>query len=96
MTTPPASAAPAHQETIYVAPGNNQCRVYAMPYHMRPGQKPGDIGWEYQLRDWKEIGLLDSRLKVRCIEPAYAHLKDGIEGLHGGSFMELTDGKMDS
>jgi len=95
MTTS-ASAVPAREETIFVAPGSHQCRIYAMPYHMRPGQKPGDIAWEYQQRDWKEIGMLDSRLKLRCIEPDYAHLKDDLEGMMGGTFMQLTGGKLDS
>ncbi|EEF23635.1 conserved hypothetical protein, partial [Ricinus communis] len=68
MTTP-VHAVPAREETIFVAPGSHQCRIYVMPYHMRPGQKPGDIAWEYQQRDWKEIGLLDSRLNCAVSSP---------------------------
>lgn len=75
-------------ETIYVAPGNAQCRVYALPYGLRPGQKPGDILSQYR-EDWAEIGLLNFQLKLVCIDPAYADLADDIQGQMGGTYFEV-------
>ncbi|MCC5612035.1 hypothetical protein LC612_36210 [Nostoc sp. CHAB 5834] len=72
-------------ETIYIAPGAVQCRVYAIPYRMRPGQSPRDILPQYQ-KDWREIAMLDSRLNIRYISIDYMHLKDEIEGQMGGTF----------
>ena len=71
-------------QTIYIAPGNSQCRVYAIPYPMRPGQHPRDISPDYQ-GTWKEIGLLNSQLRLVYLEPAYAHLAQDIEGQGGGT-----------
>lgn len=76
-------------ETIYIAPGNSQCRVYALPYPMRPGQKPGDILPQYHA-DWAEIGLLNFQLKLVCIDPAYADIAEDIEGQMGGTFFEVS------
>jgi hypothetical protein len=75
-------------ETIYVAPGENQCRVYALPYPMRPGQSPRDIAYEYQ-SSWIHIAMLNHKLELRYIEPAYADLKDDIVGQMGGTFFEV-------
>lgn len=78
-----------HTETIYIAPGNAQCRVYALPYALRTGQKPEDILPQY--RDaWKEIGLLNYQLKLVCLDPAYADLKDDIQGQMGGTYFEAN------
>lgn len=78
-------------ETLYVAPAvtdhGTQCRIYAMPYPMRPGQKPSDIHWKYQ-RDWKEIGLMNSRGKLVCCEPAYRRHLEALD-LYGGLFVEI-------
>jgi|AntRauTorckE5430_2_1112549.scaffolds.fasta_scaffold60276_1 hypothetical protein len=38
----------AIQGTIYIAPGTNSCRVYAIPYRMKPGQSPADILYQRQ------------------------------------------------
>lgn len=78
-------------ETIYIAPGNSQCRVYALPYALRAGQVPGDILPQYQ-KDWVEIGLLNHQLTLVCIEPAYADLAQDIEGQMGGSFFTVQRG----
>lgn len=75
-------------ETIFIAPGEAQCRVYTMPYPMRPGQKPGDILPQY--RDaWQEIGLLNFQLKLVCIDPDYADLADDIQGQMGGTYFTV-------
>lgn len=75
-------------ETIYIAPGNSRCRVYAIPYPMRPGQSPADISYEYQ-RHWNEIGLLNHRLEVVCLDKGYQHLRHEIEGQCGGTFFYI-------
>jgi len=75
-------------ETIYIAPGNSQCRVYVMPYPMRPGQSPSDIRQEFR-DQWAEIGLLNAQLKLVCIAPEYADLADDIQGQGGGTFFEV-------
>jgi hypothetical protein len=75
-------------ETIFIAPGNAQCCVYAIPYQMRMGQKPGDILPQYR-DDWVEIGLLNFQLKLVCLEPAYADWRHDIEGQMGGTFFEV-------
>lgn len=79
-------------ETIYIAPGAVQCRVYAIPYPLRPGQTPKDIHPKYQ-KDWKEIAMLDSRLFIRYISMDYMHLKDEIEGQMGGTFFQVPKQK---
>lgn len=76
------------KQTIYIAPGNSQCRVYAIPYPMRPGQAPSDIAYQYQAA-WVEIGLLNFQLKLVYIDPAYADLADDIAGQMGGTFFEV-------
>lgn len=83
---------PLPEETLYIAPGNSQCRIYSLPYHCRPGQHPRDILPQFQA-DWKEIGLLNFQLKVVCLEPEYNHLKDDLEGLHGGTTVKLRNGQ---
>ena len=75
-------------ETIYIAPGNSQCRIYAMPYPMRPGQKPSDIAHQYQ-KDWRQIGLLNYQLKLAYLEKEYRPFGDDIEGQCGGTFFEI-------
>lgn len=78
-------------ETLYVAPAvtefGSQCRIYAMPYPMRPGQRPGDIHEKYQ-KEWKEIGLMNSRGKLVCCEPEYRKHLEAVD-LHGGLFVEV-------
>lgn len=75
-------------ETIYIAPGESQCRVYTMPYPMRPGQSPGDIHLAFR-NAWTEIGLLNSQLQLAYISPEYADLAKDIEGQMGGTFFEV-------
>lgn len=75
-------------ETIFIASGNSQCRVYALPYALKPGQSPGDILPQYR-DDWAEIGLLNFQLKLVCIDPRYADLADDIEGQMGGTFFQV-------
>lgn len=75
-------------ETIYIASGNSQCRVYAIPYPMRPGQHPRDINYKDQCQ-WSEIGLLNYQLKVVCLAPQYRQYRDDIEGQMGGTWFEV-------
>lgn len=81
------------EETIYVAPGNSQCRVYVMPYPLRPGQRPEDLAPQYQ-DQWLEIGLLNFQLRLVYISPKYAHLREDIEGLMGGTTLALRNGQV--
>lgn len=73
------------KETIYVHPGQNQCRVYMMPYPLRPGQTPDDLLPQFKEK-WVEIALLNFQLKVVYIDPRYADLRDDIEGQMGGTY----------
>ncbi|MBC8739761.1 hypothetical protein F6X40_23905 [Paraburkholderia sp. UCT31] len=75
-------------ETIYIAPGYNSCRVYAIPYPMRPNQRPADILPQYQ-SSWREVAMLNHRLELRYIEADYVDLKDDIEGQMGGTFFAV-------
>ncbi|KWT98033.1 hypothetical protein APY03_0704 [Variovorax sp. WDL1] len=56
---------------------------------MRPNQAPRDLAAPYQDL-WREIGLLNPKLELVCIEPAYADLSDDIAGLMGGTYFETT------
>lgn len=76
------------KETIYIAPGHSQCRVYALPYQMRPGQSPDHIDCRYR-NAWKEIGLLNFELRLVCIDPGYADLSEDITGQMGGTYFEV-------
>lgn len=73
--------------TIYIAPGPSQCRVYEIPYPMRRGQHPRDLLYKYQ-SEWNEIGLLNNRLEMVCLDKRYQHLKPQIDGLRPGTFFE--------
>jgi hypothetical protein len=84
-----ATPLPTHVETIYIAPGRVQCRVYAIPHGLRPNQAPRDLAPPFQDL-WREIGLLNHRLELVCLEPAYADLADDIAGLMGGTYFQTT------
>jgi hypothetical protein len=92
MTTETLAALPSsavtRTETIFVAPGNTQCRVYALPYALRPGQQPGDILEQYRTA-WLEIGLLNAQLKLVHISPEYADLAEDIAGQMGGTYFAV-------
>lgn len=80
--------------TLYVAPGSNQCRVYAIPYAMRPGQSPSDILPSFQ-RDWREVALLRpdycaKRLDLVYLDPAYAAHREDIANASAGEFWEVA------
>ena len=50
----------ASKETLWIAPNalaGSHCRVYLLPYPMRPGQRPEDLQSRFQ-QDWKEVALL--------------------------------------
>jgi hypothetical protein len=76
-------------ETLYVAPGHPQCRVYAMPYPMGPHQKPADFTVAHQLQDWREVARLDSERELVYIEPGYAAFASDIVGRAGGTHFEV-------
>lgn len=73
--------------TIYIAPGNTRCHVYAMPYRMRPGQSPRDLQERFQ-KDWTLAAQLDHELNLITLETRFRHLKHDIEGQMGGTFFE--------
>ena len=70
--------------TIYIAPGNSFCRVYAIPHRMRPGQSPADL-LEHYRREWVYAGQLDSDLEIVCLDKPFWHLAADIEGQMGGT-----------
>lgn len=75
--------------TIYIAPGERSCRVYAIPYLMKPGQHPADIIALHQ-RDWTLAGQLDRDLEIVFLNPAFRDLAADIEGQMGGTIFEAT------
>lgn len=80
--------------TVYIAPGSTRCRVYAIPYPMRPGQSPADIDPKFH-GDWVEVAMLDSELKVVASEPGIRSLLPDIEGQMGGSYFEVDRSAID-
>lgn len=70
--------------TIYIAPGNSSCRVYAIPHRMRPGQSPADLLEKYK-HEWVYAGQLDSDLEIVCLDKPFWHLAADIEGQMGGT-----------
>ena len=80
--------------TLYIAPSTGvQCRIYFMPYPMRPKQRPSDIAERYQ-RDWREVGLMRAdyragHLKVVCLDREFQSLSEGLEGIGAGGFITL-------
>lgn len=70
--------------TIYIAPGNSSCRVYAIPHRMRPGQSPADL-LEHYRSEWVYAGQLDSDLEIACLDKPFWHLAADIEGQMGGT-----------
>ena len=77
-------------KTLYVAPGSSQCRLYLMPYPMKPGQRPEDIHYTYR-EWWEEVGLLNAQLKVVWLDERLHHLHSEIEGNMGGTYFELDE-----
>jgi hypothetical protein len=77
-------------ETLYIAPGHYECRVYAMPYPLAPNQNPTDLATTHQLHDWREIAKLDRDHALVYIEPGYADFSSDIVGREGGSHFEVT------
>ena len=75
-------------ETIYVHPGLNSCAVYALPYPMKPGQAPRDIGYRYR-SDWRQIARLNHELKLVWIEAEYKAFEDDIVGAGPGVWFEI-------
>lgn len=71
--------------TIFIAPGNRSCRVYAIPHRMQPGQSPQDLQERFQ-QDWTLAAQLDHELKLITLETRFRHLKHDIEGQMGGTF----------
>ena len=76
-------------ETLYIAPGHCECRVYAMPYPMAPNQTPADLATTHQLHDWREIAKLDRDHALVYIEPGYADFSSDIVGRQGGAHFEV-------
>ena len=76
------------KNTLYVAPGQNQCNVYVMNYPMKAGQKPSDLNPKFQDK-WKQVALLNASLNIVWIDPAVSHLKEDIEGQMGGTYFEI-------
>lgn len=75
--------------TIYIHPGYNFCNVYAMPYPLRSGQSPEDLHWIYK-DDWKLIGQLNQKLKLRFLHPDFKEFKWDIENQMGGTFFTVN------
>lgn len=75
----------SYAETLYVAPGDRQCRIYVIPYPMRPGQSPGDIAHKFQSA-WKEVGLLNGKLELVCLDEKYHQHKQDLDGAYPGTF----------
>lgn len=92
--TPATATATLQDWTLYVAPSDSsQCRVYAMPYPMRPGQAPRDLNWEYQ-KAWQEIGLMRAdyragRLELVCLSREFQSLIEDIRALGAGEFVTV-------
>ncbi|SEK16764.1 hypothetical protein SAMN05216567_11293 [Variovorax sp. OK605] len=76
-------------ETIYIAPGHPDCRVYAMPYPMRPNQRPSDMLPKDQM-DWREVAKLGSAQELVYIEPGYADLAANLVGQESGRHFQVT------
>ena len=77
--------------TLVVAPGNNQCRLYLMPYPMRPGQHPMHLEQRFQ-DEWEHVGMLNSQLKVTYLDERLHHLHSELEGAQPGDWFELDEG----
>lgn len=75
--------------TILIHPGENQCRVYLIPYPMRPGQSPSDLKLENQ-NDWIEVGRLNHKLELIYLAKLLQPFKDMIEGQGGGTHFTFT------
>lgn len=61
--------------TLYIVPAwsdqAGQCRIVA-----REGQWAARDSYLVNASKWLEVGLMDSRGKVRCIEPEFASLRE--------------------
>ena len=76
--------------TLVVAPGSSQCRLYLMPYPMRPGQHPMHLEQRFQ-DEWEHVGMLNSQLKVAYLDERLHHLHSELEGSMGGTYFELDE-----
>ncbi|MDM0069644.1 hypothetical protein [Variovorax sp. J31P207] len=76
-------------ETLYIAHGHPDRRVYAIPYPMSLNQKPGDMLPKDQ-QDWREVARLSSDSHLVYIEPEYADLAGNIVGKAGGTHFHVA------
>lgn len=72
------------------APGSSQCRLYLMPYPMRPGQHPMHLEQRFQ-DEWEHVGMLNSQLKVTYLDERLHHLHSELEGAQPGDWFELDE-----
>ncbi|MDM0008216.1 hypothetical protein QTI51_25820 [Variovorax sp. J22G73] len=76
-------------ETIYIAHGEPDCRVYAMPYPMGHNQRPSDMRLKEQM-DWREVAKLGPAQELIYIEPGYSDLAARIVGRESGGHFQVT------
>ena len=76
-------------DTIYIAPGYSQCRVYAIPGGLPKGVEPRDVDYFESLTLFKEIGLLNHKLELVCLEPEYLPFRDEIDGAGPGTYWDV-------
>lgn len=68
--------------TLYVVPAFSdqagQCRIVA-----RDGDHGARDSYRANPNNWREVGLMDSRGNIRCIEPEFAALRDDVPLMAG-------------
>lgn len=77
---------------MYIAPAltevGSQCRIYQHPDNVKDPR----AHYRSRLREWREIGLMDSRGRLVCCEPGPAHSElSACAPLMGGLVIHLED-----
>jgi len=72
------------------APGSSQCRLYLMPYPMRPGQHPMHLEQRFQ-DEWQEVGTLNGSMKIEALDERLHHLHSELEGALPGTYFKLDE-----
>lgn len=80
--------------TVHIVPAFSdqagQCRIYA-----RPGNHPDPARHYLHEQDqWHEIGIMDSKGNLRCIEPKYQELSHEVPLRGGATYYFDEDGKV--
>lgn len=74
--------------TLYIAPGEQFFRVYAIPHLMKAGQSPADIPSERQ-DDWQQVGTMRGDGKILSMNAISVPYLNDLQGKTAGMYKAI-------